>query len=175
MQPDDLRLKDTQDWLARSDEDLRNAEHDLTAVPPFVRDALFHAQQAVEKACKGFLAWHDQPFPKIPRSTIWKSWVPCAQRWRTSSRESRGRRRRSTNTLFGFVIPVSLIRPPSRRHARLWRWRGALLRTFLPGCQVKCSPLEYEVDAGWAKNFPAGRANPWQNGWFGVRSGCVRR
>ena len=64
MQPDDLRLKDTQDWLARSDEDLRNAEHDLTAVPRFVRDALFHTQQAVERACKGFLAWHDQPFPK---------------------------------------------------------------------------------------------------------------
>jgi HEPN domain-containing protein len=65
MQPDDLRLKDTQDWLARSDEDLRNAGHDLTAVPPFIRDALFHTQQAVEKACKGFLAWHDRPFRKI--------------------------------------------------------------------------------------------------------------
>jgi HEPN domain-containing protein len=25
---------------------------------------LFHCQQAAEKALKGFLAWHDQPFPK---------------------------------------------------------------------------------------------------------------
>jgi hypothetical protein len=74
---------------ARSDEDLRNAEHDLTALPPFIRDALFHTQQAVEKAwkgrgtgreacptwfhtqqavekaCKDFLARHDRPFPKI--------------------------------------------------------------------------------------------------------------
>lgn len=65
MQPDDLRLTDTKEWLSRSVEDLRNAEHDLTAAPPFIRDALFHTQQAVEKACKGFLAWHDQPFPKI--------------------------------------------------------------------------------------------------------------
>jgi HEPN domain-containing protein len=65
MQPDDLRLRDTQEWLARSAEDLRNAEHDLIAKPPFVRDALFHAQQAVEKACKGLLTWCDQPFAKI--------------------------------------------------------------------------------------------------------------
>jgi HEPN domain-containing protein len=65
MQPDDLRLKDTQDWLARSGEDLRNAEHDLTAVPPFIRDALVHAQQPVEKACKFFLAGRDRPFPQI--------------------------------------------------------------------------------------------------------------
>jgi HEPN domain-containing protein len=65
MQPDELRLRDTQQWLTRSEEDLRNAEHDLLAQPPFVRDALFHAQQAVEKACKGLLTWHDCPFAKI--------------------------------------------------------------------------------------------------------------
>jgi HEPN domain-containing protein len=64
MQPDDFRRTDTKDWLSRSAEDLRNAEHDLTAAPPFIRDALFHTQQAVEKAWKGFLAWHDQPFSK---------------------------------------------------------------------------------------------------------------
>jgi len=27
-------------------------------------DALYHCQQAAEKALKGFLVWHDQPFPK---------------------------------------------------------------------------------------------------------------
>ncbi|HEY1203617.1 MAG: HEPN domain-containing protein [Bryobacteraceae bacterium] len=65
MQPDDLRARDTEDWLSRSLENLRNAEHDLTARPPFVRDALFHAQQSVEMALKGLLTWHDQPFAKI--------------------------------------------------------------------------------------------------------------
>src|ERR1039457_4205263 len=31
---------------------------------PAPEDALYHCQQAAEKALKGFLAWHDQPFPK---------------------------------------------------------------------------------------------------------------
>lgn len=29
-----------------------------------VEDALFHCQQAAEKALKAFLTWHDQPFRK---------------------------------------------------------------------------------------------------------------
>jgi len=64
-QPDELRLRDAREWLDRAEEDLRNAEHDLAAQPPFVRDALFHAQQAVEKASKGLLTWYDQPFARI--------------------------------------------------------------------------------------------------------------
>jgi HEPN domain-containing protein len=36
----------------------------LAADPPAPEDALYHCQQAAEKALKGFLAWHDQPFPK---------------------------------------------------------------------------------------------------------------
>ena len=48
----------------RAREDLDNARHDLTATPPFVRDALFHCQQVVEKAMKAFLTWHDAPFRK---------------------------------------------------------------------------------------------------------------
>jgi len=64
-QPDELRLRDAREWLDRAEEDLRNAEHDLAAQPPFVRDALFHAQQAVEKSSKGLLTWYDQPFARI--------------------------------------------------------------------------------------------------------------
>jgi len=36
----------------------------LKASLPFLEDALFHCQQAVEKALKGFLTWHDRPFEK---------------------------------------------------------------------------------------------------------------
>jgi HEPN domain-containing protein len=32
--------------------------------PPASEDALYHCQQAAEKALKGCLVWHDQPFPK---------------------------------------------------------------------------------------------------------------
>jgi HEPN domain-containing protein len=44
--------------------DLRAGDHERTAVPPLTDDMVFHAQQAAEKAIKGFLSWHDQPFRK---------------------------------------------------------------------------------------------------------------
>jgi HEPN domain-containing protein len=51
-------------WLAKADNDLRAAEVDLAVDPPLVEDALFHCQQATEKAMKAFLTAHDTPFRK---------------------------------------------------------------------------------------------------------------
>ena len=64
MPRDPIRLADAKAWLAKADMDLKAAAHELTAAPPFTADAVFHAQQAAEKAMKGFLAWHDVPFRK---------------------------------------------------------------------------------------------------------------
>jgi HEPN domain-containing protein len=64
MYPDPVLVANTREWLVRAKEDLDNARHDLTATPPFVRDALFHCQQGVEKAMKALLTWHDLAFPK---------------------------------------------------------------------------------------------------------------
>ncbi len=63
MQPE--KVAETQAWFHRMAEDLRAAEVDLAAAPPLLADALFHCQQAVEKALKGFLTWHDRPFRKV--------------------------------------------------------------------------------------------------------------
>lgn len=62
MRPDPERIADTHAWLARAASDLRGAEIDLAATPPLLDDLVFHCQQAVEKALKAFLAWHDRPF-----------------------------------------------------------------------------------------------------------------
>ena len=51
-------------WFAKAAQDLRSAEVDLAASPPIIEDALFHCQQAAEKAMKGFLTAHDRPFQK---------------------------------------------------------------------------------------------------------------
>ena len=56
MPHDPVRLADARAWLSKADMDLRAAAHELTAVPPFTADAVFHAQQAAEKTLKGFLA-----------------------------------------------------------------------------------------------------------------------
>lgn len=64
MQPDERRREDTLSWFHKANQDLRCAHIDLAAGPPALEDALYHSQQAAEKALKGFLVWHDQPFPR---------------------------------------------------------------------------------------------------------------
>ncbi|MBI4317304.1 MAG: HEPN domain-containing protein [Chloroflexi bacterium] len=48
MRPD--VAAEVREWLERAADDLREAEHDLVAVPPLVRGTAFHSQQAAEKA-----------------------------------------------------------------------------------------------------------------------------
>jgi HEPN domain-containing protein len=64
MAADAPRVADTRGWLRRPAADLRGADVDLAADPPLIGDAVFHCQQAAEKALKAFLAWHDVPFRK---------------------------------------------------------------------------------------------------------------
>ncbi|MBU2604015.1 MAG: HEPN domain-containing protein [Actinobacteria bacterium] len=64
MRPDPASAIEACAWLEKAAQDLRVAEVDLAASPPLVEDAAFHAQQAAEKALKGFLAAHDRPIRK---------------------------------------------------------------------------------------------------------------
>jgi HEPN domain-containing protein len=65
MQPDDTRTADTRAWLVKTLQDLRRVEILLAATPADVEGALFHCQQAAEKALKAFLTWHDVRFRRI--------------------------------------------------------------------------------------------------------------
>lgn len=58
------RSDEVRRWLAKACADLRAGEVVLAASPPLVEDALFHAQQAAEKAIKGFLVWQGRGFRK---------------------------------------------------------------------------------------------------------------
>jgi HEPN domain-containing protein len=62
MQPE--KLAEVRAWLKKAANDLKAAEIDLAASPPLLEDALFHCQQAAEKAMKGFLTAHDKIFRK---------------------------------------------------------------------------------------------------------------
>lgn len=64
MPHDPVKIEETQSWFKKAQDDLRAGSVDMEAEPPLIEDALFHCQQAVEKAMKGFLTWHDQPFRK---------------------------------------------------------------------------------------------------------------
>jgi len=64
MPSDRERMAEARAWLAKAALDLRAAEFEFTAEPPLTADIVFHAQQLAEKALKGFLTWHDQPYRK---------------------------------------------------------------------------------------------------------------
>lgn len=64
MPHDPERIAEVRSWFQKASEDLRAAAFELTAEPPLTADIVFHSQQAVEKAIKGFLSWHDRPFRK---------------------------------------------------------------------------------------------------------------
>lgn len=62
MEPE--KAEEVRAWLQKAANDLRGADIDLAASPPLIEDAVFHCQQAAEKALKGFLTAHDRVFRK---------------------------------------------------------------------------------------------------------------
>jgi HEPN domain-containing protein len=62
MHPD--QISEVKAWFAKACEDLRAAEHDLTADPPLMSDIAFHCQQTIEKAIKGFLVFKGKTFDR---------------------------------------------------------------------------------------------------------------
>ena len=65
MPIDPAVISETKSWASKAANDLRAAEHDLTAAPPLLADAVFHCQQAIEKILKAFLTWKGQTFRKV--------------------------------------------------------------------------------------------------------------
>jgi len=61
MTPEQLRLEATRAWFDRARHDLRSAK--LLIAGEEYAEALFHCQQAAEKAVKGFLTFQ-RPFAK---------------------------------------------------------------------------------------------------------------
>ncbi|MBI3797473.1 MAG: HEPN domain-containing protein [Deltaproteobacteria bacterium] len=78
-------------WLTKAQHDLAAARK-LSADPdPYLDTAIYHCQQAAEKAVKGFLVFHDQRFDKthdiealislaIPFDARFSEWLGVGQR-----------------------------------------------------------------------------------------------
>lgn len=66
MPLDPARLADIRAWLEKASLDLGTGHANLRAEPLFTGDAMFHAQQATEKALKCLLVWHDTPGLRSP-------------------------------------------------------------------------------------------------------------
>ncbi|MGI8913774.1 MAG: HEPN domain-containing protein [Chloroflexota bacterium] len=64
MQHDAQRVAEAREWLQRAVADLESAAVLVGSTPSHPDTALYHAQQAAEKAWKALLFWHDVPFRK---------------------------------------------------------------------------------------------------------------
>lgn len=64
MPGDPVLLDEVRSWLRKAANDLRTAELARAASPPLQDQTVFHCQQAVEKALKGFLVFHGRTFRK---------------------------------------------------------------------------------------------------------------
>ena len=51
-------------WLTKAQHDLASAHKLSTDPDPYLDTAIYHCQQAAEKAVKGFLVFHDRRFEK---------------------------------------------------------------------------------------------------------------
>lgn len=69
MPHDPELVAETRGWFQRAAHDLGAGANDLTAMPAFTGDAVFHAQQAAEKSMKGYLTWHSRIFGKTHNLT----------------------------------------------------------------------------------------------------------
>lgn len=63
--PGAKRLEEALEWLRYAAEDLEVAGLLTDAPTPKTKQALFHAQQAVEKSLKAFLVLHDRQYPSL--------------------------------------------------------------------------------------------------------------
>lgn len=61
---DEANLKLVKDWLTRAHQDLRAARVLAAGRDALLDVAIYHCQQAGEKAVKAFLQWRDEPFAK---------------------------------------------------------------------------------------------------------------
>ncbi|PKO22286.1 MAG: hypothetical protein CVU38_10255 [Chloroflexi bacterium HGW-Chloroflexi-1] len=67
-----------QSWLTKAQRDLASARVLAAHDKPLLDTAVYHCQQAAEKAVKGFLVFHDCEFEKIHDIETLTSWqVDC--------------------------------------------------------------------------------------------------
>lgn len=85
---DEAKRELVQHWLTIARRDLDSARVLGTVSPPIFETALFHCQQAAEKAIKGFLIFRDQRFPKthelLPLVKLAEPFEPRFTAWRTT-------------------------------------------------------------------------------------------
>lgn len=67
---DDPKLRLVRNWPPKAAHDLGSARKLASGADPYLDTAIYHCQQAAEKALKAFLVFVDEPFEKVHSSTV---------------------------------------------------------------------------------------------------------
>ncbi|MBM4457659.1 MAG: HEPN domain-containing protein [Chloroflexi bacterium] len=67
---DEAKRQLVRSWLTKAQHDLAAARKLAVDPDPYLDAAVYHCQQAAEKALKGFLVFHDQRFEKIHNLSV---------------------------------------------------------------------------------------------------------
>lgn len=62
---DEAKRRLVASWLTKAAHDLESAKRLSSGADPLLDTAIYHCQQAAEKAVKGYLTFCDEPFEKI--------------------------------------------------------------------------------------------------------------
>jgi len=62
---DEAKVYEIRQWLIKANHDIGSAQRLLTGDAPFLDTAVYHCQQAAEKALKAYLTLKDTPFQKV--------------------------------------------------------------------------------------------------------------
>lgn len=62
---DEAKVHEIRQWLIKANHDIGSAQRLLTGDAPFLDTAVYHCQQAAEKALKAYLTLKDTPFQKV--------------------------------------------------------------------------------------------------------------
>jgi HEPN domain-containing protein len=62
---DEAKRREIRQWLIKSEHDLRSSQRLFAGDDPILDTAVYHCQQAAEKALKAYLTFQDSPFQKV--------------------------------------------------------------------------------------------------------------
>lgn len=62
---DDAKKHEIRQWLIKANHDLGSAKRLISGKKPFLDTAVYHCQQAAERALKAYLTVQDTPFQKV--------------------------------------------------------------------------------------------------------------
>ena len=62
---DEAKRREIRQWLIKAEHDLRSSQRLFEGDDPILDTAVYHCQQAAEKALKAYLTFQDSPFQKV--------------------------------------------------------------------------------------------------------------